>query len=283
LASRLDELTVVAPLTPAIADQVCAHVVNFGFAIVRSEPCGTDATSVHTRSAELHQFGEALGTPVIQSLRNELVEDVKDFSDQGEIDDRGYRSRGEITPHSDPTTLIILHCVQPAKTGGDTSLVSVASIVGRMTQADPDLVGELFAHFPTWQVAGQRGVTQAGPGKDRRPVLARRDDVVSCVLYRPFLEQAAHAVGEPLTTRQIAALDSFEQQSLSPDLGLRFTLRPGDTLVLHNRSVLHARTDYTDWPEVERRRHLLRMWIDAPDQFPVDPVHELGDFFGAIA
>lgn len=279
LLDRLEEPTVVAPLSATIVDQVVERVTKFGFAIVQCEPCATDPTSLQARSDALQRFGEALGTPVVQSPREELVEDVKDYSDVEASDDRGYRSGGELSPHSDPPTLILLHSVQQAKTGGETSLVSVAGIVERMTEADPELAGELFGDFPTWRVAGQHGVAEAGPSNERRPVLARHDGVLSCVLYRPFIEQAARALGEPLTDRQVAALDLFERQSLSPDMTLRFKLQPGNTLVLHNRSVLHARTDYTDWPDIERRRHLLRMWIDAPTQFPVHPVHELGDFF----
>lgn len=279
LADRLEEPTVVAPLAPAIVDDVAIRVKRFGFAIVRSEPCATDAVSLRARSNELQRFGDVLGTPVVQSPRNELVEDVKDYSDMEPSDDRGYRSGGELSPHSDPPTLILLHCVRPAKVGGETSLVSVAAIVERMTETDPELVDELFDEFPTWRVAGQHGIAEAGPGDRKQPVLARQDGVLSCVLYRPFIEQAACARGEPLTERQVAALDLFEQQSTSPDLTLRFILQPGDTLVLHNRSVLHARTDYTDWPDLDRRRLLLRMWIDSPDQFSVHPAHELGDFF----
>ena len=73
------------------------------------------------------------------------------------------------------------------------------------------------------------------------------------------------------------ALDLFEEFSRSDQLTLGFVLQPGQTLVLHNRSVLHARTDLLDWPELERRRHLLRMWIDAPATFPVHLDHELRD------
>ena len=51
---------------------------------------------------------------------------------------------------------------------------------------------------------------------------------------------------------------------------------------MHNRSVLHARTDYADWPEFGRRRHLLRTWIDAPVTFPVHPAHQLGNFFAPL-
>jgi len=35
-------------------------------------------------------------------------------------------------------------------------------------------------------------------------------------------------------------------------------LRP-NTEFLHNHTILHARSAYEDWPEVERKRHLLRL------------------------
>ena len=33
---------------------------------------------------------------------------------------------------------------------------------------------------------------------------------------------------------------------------------------MSNRIALHARTDYTDWPEIERARLLLRVWLQLP-------------------
>ena len=93
---------------------------------------------------------------------------------------------------------------------------------------------------------------------------------------------AAQARGEPLTDRQIAAMDLFDECATSPELALRFHLQPGQTVLLHNRTVLHARTNYEDWPEFERRRHLLRVWIDAPELLPVVPEHELGNLFAPV-
>jgi hypothetical protein len=172
--------------------------------------------------------------------------------------------------------------VQTARTGGETSLVSVASIVNKMASTNPELVQQLFQPFPDWRIDGQYGQAGSGPSHIARSVLATHDHTLSCVIYRPFIELAAHALGSPLSTDQTAALDLFESCSFDPDLTLRFTLQPGQTLVLHNRSVLHAKTDYQDWPEFDRRRHLLRTWIDAPAALPVHPSHELGDFFAPL-
>jgi len=37
---------------------------------------------------------------------------------------------------------------------------------------------------------------------------------------------------------------------------------------LHNHQILHARTAYEDYPEPERRRHLLRLWLSPPNGRP---------------
>ncbi len=281
IADRLSEVTITAALSAAIASKANGLVKRFGFAIVESAPSALTDPAVDDRRGELESFGRALGTPVFQSPRRELVEDVKDFSDVESGDDRGYRSGGELKPHSDPPTLIVLHCLQTAKSGGGSSLVSVASIAHRMATINPTLVDELMRPFPDWRIAGQDGAAVAGPSPRPRPVLASHGGKLSCVLYRPFIELAADALAAPLSPEQIAALDLFEACSFDDDLTLRFVLRPGQTLVLHNRSVLHARTDYTDWSELGRRRHLLRMWIDAPESFPAHPDHALGDLFAS--
>ena len=37
--------------------------------------------------------------------------------------------------------------------------------------------------------------------------------------------------------------------------------KPGDMQLVHNHTMLHDRTGFEDWPEPERRRHLLRLWL----------------------
>ncbi len=67
-------------------------------------------------------------------------------------------------------------------------------------------------------------------------------------------------VPEPSAIQQ-ELLDHYEEIARSPDLYLEMDLEPGDIQLVSNHSVLHARTDYEDWPEPERRRHLLQLWL----------------------
>jgi hypothetical protein len=230
-------------------------------------------------ASRLDDLGAAIGTVVPQSPRGELVEDVRDYSDVEPADGRGYRAGGELPPHSDPPTLLALHCLQPARAGGHSHLVSVQSIHDRIAETDPRALAVLYQPFPQWRVAGMYGEPDPGPDHVDRPVFATRDGVVSCAYYRPYIELAAVATGQALREEQVVALDLFDRCAGDPSLGHRFQLPIGHTLVLHNRRVLHARTDYEDWSDRARRRHLRRIWIDAPDHFPADPRHEFGDLF----
>ena len=264
LAAHIDDLRIdlAGGIEFALGD-VTASLRRNGFAILSGlgSEGGREATAL-----ELIELAGHLGNVVPQSPRGEEVEDVRDFSDVDAGDNRGYRSRGELTPHSDPPTLIVLHCLCPAKSGGESYLVNVRAIQDRIEASDPELLALLYQGLPYWQVDGQHGGLKAGPAPEKRPIQAQRDGVVSCVYYRPFVEMAAQARGEPLSEGQRAALDRFDELASSPELALRFHLQPGQTMLLHNRSVLHARTDYEDWPEPDRRRHLLRVWIDAAER-----------------
>jgi hypothetical protein len=41
-------------------------------------------------------------------------------------------------------------------------------------------------------------------------------------------------------------------------------LRAGDFQFLNNHLIMHNRTAYVDDPEPERRRHLIRVWLNTP-------------------
>jgi hypothetical protein len=42
---------------------------------------------------------------------------------------------------------------------------------------------------------------------------------------------------------------------------------------VHNHTLLHDRTAFQDWPEPERKRHLLRLWLAPPEARALPPVY----------
>jgi hypothetical protein len=55
--------------------------------------------------------------------------------------------------------------------------------------------------------------------------------------------------------RRYHAVDLLAELAGDPELRLDMNLMPGDTQFLRNDTILHARSAYEDWPEIERKRH----------------------------
>ena len=82
-----------------------------------------------------------------------------------------------------------------------------------------------------------------GPAAWRGPELSRSEDWI----YRE------------------ATIELVETTANDPALYLDMEFRPGDIQFLKNSVILHKRTAYEDSEEPERKRHLLRLWLAAPD------------------
>ena len=221
----------------------------------------------------LTRFGQELGRLLAQNAKRETLVQIADFTDEDEFDDRGYRSPGELNPHTDPPPLIALLCLRPAKEGGTNRLVSAETIRDAIRQETPQALARLEAGFafflPDEQTQG------AGRSREALPILLNGPGGLSCVYYRPFIERAAEVSGTPMDAPSIAALDSFDRFANDPELQVAYTLKAGELLILNNYRVLHARDEYVDWPRKDQRRCLLRLWLDA-DWLPDPPEAHAG-------
>ena len=59
--------------------------------------------------------------------------------------------------------------------------------------------------------------------------------------------------------------------ALASELAMDIDFELGDISLVQNYVNLHARTRYEDWPDEERKRHLLRLWLCFDG---VRPIHE---------
>lgn len=72
-----------------------------------------------------------------------------------------------------------------------------------------------------------------------------------------------HGIIPPVSVEQEEALRVLEETCQR--LALHMVLEVGDIQFLCNAHVLHARTEYTDFPPPAPRRHLLRLWLSTPE------------------
>ena len=183
---------------------------------------------------------------------------------------RVYQTRERQNYHTDSCDVVGLMCLHPARSGGLSSLVSSVTIFNEMRNRRPDLAQVLFERIET----DRRGEVPAG-GQPFFciPVFNWHADRLSTIYNRTYIESARRFPDVPqLTEKQVEALALFERLANDPALHFVMELRAGDIQLVHNHTLLHDRTAFEDWPEPERKRHLLRLWLAPENARPLPPV-----------
>jgi len=65
----------------------------------------------------------------------------------------------------------------------------------------------------------------------------------------------------PMDKQTTAALEAVESVFDEPELRVDLDFQPGQIQFVNNRATGHARTNFIDWPEPERKRFLVRLWL----------------------
>jgi alpha-ketoglutarate-dependent taurine dioxygenase len=58
-------------------------------------------------------------------------------------------------------------------------------------------------------------------------------------------------------------MDMLEAIANDPEFYVEMDFQPGDIQLLNNAKILHSREAYQDHDDLDRRRHLLRLWLVA--------------------
>ena len=96
-----------------------------------------------------------------------------------------------------------------------------------------------------------------------------RDGKVSVRLVRNQINAACTKTGVPLEPIEQAALDLFDELAQDPEIHLDMDLQVGDIQFCNNYAMLHSRTSFEDYPEIERRRHMIRLWLTMDERRPL--------------
>jgi hypothetical protein len=249
-----------------------------GFAVIRGlDPADLDRRQ---RAAAFLGLGAHLGNARPQNAKGHILGHVKDLGrSAADPTARLYQTHERQTFHTDSCDVVALMCLRPARRGGRSSLVSSITLHNEMRAARPDLALCLFDPIET----DRRG--EQGPGEAPFfdiPVFNWRDGHFAAIYQRQYIESARRFAGvAPLTARQLEALDLLDALAEDPRLKIEIDFRPGDIQLVNNHVLFHDRTAFEDWPEPDRRRHLLRLWLAPPGAQPLPEVFR--QRFGGIA
>lgn len=204
-------------------------------------------------------LGTLLGTAVGQDRNGNVITHIRDERVPAGPQVRKYRTNLRQDFHSDGSDLVGLLCLHPAKTGGESRIVSAHAVYNEMVRRDPRLVEVMYSPMP-WSRNGEQ--PPGDPPFFELAPITDSDGIPRIFFISWYIRDSQqHAAAPRLTDDQLAALALVENIANDPAFHIEMEFRPGDVQLLNNTTVLHSREAYTDHDDLSRRRHLLRLWL----------------------
>ena len=206
-----------------------------------------------------------LARPVAQKLNGQMLFDVTDTGAKLKpgsgirptVTNVDLRFHNDNSYNETPPEFVCLLCQQTAREGGVSRLVSVYTVHNALLQDHPGILPRLYQPF--WydrhaEHAAGEPTTYAAPIFDYDGALHARLAVREIVAGYELR-------GERMDSHTIAALEAVESVFDQRELRVDLDFQPGQIQFVNNRATGHARTSFTDWPEPDRKRFLVRLWL----------------------
>jgi len=274
-------LPTLAPLLRGVVDQL-QH--GLGFSVVRGFP--VDDYDL----AELEKLYWGLcthvGTGITQNSDASLIHYVTDGALRPNQGTRGVGRPTKSGLHVDLTDCVSLLCVRQAGDNPMSWLGSSVRIHREFTERAPEMLPMLYRGFewdrleehaegetpstgyrvPVFSVAGGAAGHATGDATGHATGDATGDKV-SCRYNRYWMAMAARRQGVRWTDDEKAALDLFDE--IADENRFELDFQPGDIQFANNYTVLHGRDGHDLEPEEERKRLLMRIWVDFAEARPM--------------
>jgi alpha-ketoglutarate-dependent taurine dioxygenase len=205
-----------------------------------------------------------VGRPVAQKWDGTMIYDVRDLGRPAGNGVRPDVTNAEQSFHTDnsynhcPPESVALLCLATAREGGVHRVVSFPAVHEELRRVRPDLLARLYRPF---FFDRQREHAPGDAMVTHHPLFERVDGRLRARLSRFQVENGQRLAGVPLDDEGRAALDALEAIMNRPGMAWEFAFEPGQIQIANNLVLGHKRTAFHDWPEPERRRHLVRLWL----------------------
>lgn len=233
-----------------------------GFVLLKRFP--TDLLAQAEVELAYFALGLHLGTPVSQDSAGTLLGHVRDERvERTGPEVRLYRTRERQDFHTDGADVIGLLCLHGARSGGESKLASSYAVYNEILRRRPDLLEVLYEPM-WWDRNGEESPGEAPAFA--LPILHDVDGRPRFFYIGWYIRDAQRHPDVPrLTTSQREALTLIETIANDPTFHVAMDFEPGDIQLLNNAVILHSREAYEDDDDLDQRRHLLRLWLQAHD------------------
>ena len=205
------------------------------------------------------------GRPVAQSWEGSMVYDVLDTGKKSTAGSgiRSSKTNGGQSYHCDntfnlPPDFVGLLCIQTAKKGGMSGLISLETVYNLLLEEFPEVLPRLHEPFYFDRQSEH-------PPDDQRwshkPVFQTEGDKFVAHFNPRRVEHGYEMQGKVMDAPTQDAIQALQRVSERSGLGKDFEFQRGQIQIVNNKRLAHRRTAFRDWSEPERRRHLVRIWL----------------------
>jgi hypothetical protein len=252
------------PACRAAMAQAHAQIYNgIGFAIIDRIP--VDRLDVGVAKKLYWLLMSMVSRPVAQKWDGAMIYDVLDTGKKA-LPGSGVRSsktNGGQSYHTDnafnlPPDFVALFCLQTAQKGGVSGLVSLETVYNILLSEFPEVLPRLYEPFYF-----DRQMEHA-PDDNQvsiKPVFESDGERLYACFSPRRVEHGYELQHEEMNAPTRAAIDALAKVSERQGLGKTFQFERGQIQIVNNKRLGHRRTSFRDWPEPERRRHLVRIWL----------------------
>ncbi len=252
------------PAAPVIAAAIAEAHHGCGLALIKGLPRD------ELNEAEFRILNWAIGlhhgVARPQGKASQYLSAVRDAGvDYRSAGGRGYSSNARLDFHTDGADLVTLGCYNAAKSGGQSMVSSSLTAREILIDERPDLAE--IAHDYFYFSRQQEEAEDEAPYM-KQPLFDICEGRVFGKWNRNRAQSAQNIEGVPkLTDAQRETMDKMDEILQRPENLFTMWLEPGDMQVLNNHTMLHARTDYVDFDEPQKKRLLHRLWLAPPDSY----------------
>ena len=236
---------------------------GIGFFIIDGK-CFTDFSKEEL--IEIYQnVCKILGTLYVQNDKNQKLVQVQDSGKSMKSGGRYHQTKEGGSYHTDSPQwekvpdFIGMCCINPAKKGGESKFVSVYSIHNKMLKEHKHFLEILYEQF---HFDKRRGEYE--PGKSLtsvKPIFTYNNNQLKCRYLRDYLNDGHKIQNIPLSKEQNEALDIFDKIIHDENLAITYDLQQSDMVFFNNDRVMHGRTSFEDFEDIEKKRLMIRAWI----------------------
>jgi hypothetical protein len=247
-AGRMEDIAVRRSDLPYLAAGVDGWLgeIESGIRFVVIQP--DEGSSPRELQVRHWVLSNLFGEPLVQNSEGDRQVRVWDRDPTRRMADgaRYHQTREGGDAHTDNVNIpelwdyLVFGCTVPAAVGGWNVIVSGLAVHDYLVNNIPEAVDVLSGDY-WWEYRGIKDDTY------QAPVLTYDANGEPHFRYlRTYLEAAHQKVGEPMSDRQMWAINVLDAVIELPELRFTRRLRAGEILVTRDSQIFHARTNFAD-------------------------------------